>query len=288
MLFSICIPTYNRAYILPEAIKSVLDQTYKDFELVIIYDGSTDNTESIVRGFDDKRIIYLKKDKGGIHTALNMAFDHLRGDLFIKIDSDDKLRNDALELLSKEWEMIKNDPKCCGIIGRCISDGKIVGRPFEQENINYVDFHYGRHGGEYLDCCDCIRTDVLTKYRWPEDKNTKFIPEAYVMDYIGMHYYMKCSDLILQEKVYGSDGITKNNLDYQQKNCVGYLYNAVSKIDDIFPGVKVDYKKKFIFWVTYWRLVGFDHESKGPRVNKISFTGYIAKIFERLTEKRYG
>ena len=58
---SVIIPTYNRANLVAKAIKSVLNQTYKDFEIIIVDDGSTDNTGEIIRGFKDKRIKYIKE-----------------------------------------------------------------------------------------------------------------------------------------------------------------------------------------------------------------------------------
>jgi len=64
-LVSVIIPTYNRANLLPRAIKSVLNQTFKDFELIIVDDGSTDNTEEVIKEFQrkDERIKYIKYDK---------------------------------------------------------------------------------------------------------------------------------------------------------------------------------------------------------------------------------
>jgi glycosyltransferase involved in cell wall biosynthesis len=59
---TVIMPTYNRAYIIKSAIKSVLDQTYKDWELIIIDDGSTDDTEKVICGIGDDRIIYKKQD----------------------------------------------------------------------------------------------------------------------------------------------------------------------------------------------------------------------------------
>ena len=72
-LVSIVTPTFNRAYILTTAIKSILSQTYKNWEMIIIDDGSTDNTKELVLSFEDKRIKYLYQKNAGPSAARNKA-----------------------------------------------------------------------------------------------------------------------------------------------------------------------------------------------------------------------
>jgi glycosyltransferase involved in cell wall biosynthesis len=78
---SVIIPTYNRANLVEKAIKSVLKQTYQDFEIIVVDDGSTDNAEEIIRGFKDKRVKYIKKYKEnkGSSVARNIGIKVARG-----------------------------------------------------------------------------------------------------------------------------------------------------------------------------------------------------------------
>ncbi|WP_299987961.1 glycosyltransferase family 2 protein [uncultured Pontibacter sp.] len=100
---SIIIPTYNRGYILSETIKSVIIQTYSNWEVLVVDDGSSDNTESIVTLFNeqDKRIKYLKRPNDrlkGANACRNYGLEMSTGQFIKWLDSDDKLHEKCLEL----------------------------------------------------------------------------------------------------------------------------------------------------------------------------------------------
>jgi glycosyltransferase involved in cell wall biosynthesis len=86
---SILLPTYNRASYLPETIASALAQTFQDFELVIVDDGSTDNTAELVQAIDDPRIKYIRQENCGVSGALNTALRAARGEFVAMLGSDD-------------------------------------------------------------------------------------------------------------------------------------------------------------------------------------------------------
>lgn len=86
---SVVIPTYNRAHFLGQAVRSVLDQTFGDFELIVIDDGSTDKTQDALRDVGDKRVRVLARDHGGISAALNEGIRVARGVYIARLDSDD-------------------------------------------------------------------------------------------------------------------------------------------------------------------------------------------------------
>jgi len=97
-LFSIIMATYNRANLLRRAIRSVLNQSYQNFELIIVDDASPDNTEEVCRSFADPRIVYHKHDHNrGVLAARNKGFDLARGDYTAILDDDDELLPGALE-----------------------------------------------------------------------------------------------------------------------------------------------------------------------------------------------
>lgn len=89
-LVSVLMPCYNSELYIGEAIQSILDQTYSNFELIILDDGSTDNTKSIIAGFEDTRIIVLcEKENKGIVYQLNKGIEHSRGEYIARMDADD-------------------------------------------------------------------------------------------------------------------------------------------------------------------------------------------------------
>ena len=91
-LVSVVVPTYNRARLLPRAVNSVLSQTHKNLEVIIVDDGSTDNTEELCRAFEDKRIRYCRQERNkGVLAAKNKGFDLARGDYIAGLDDDDEL-----------------------------------------------------------------------------------------------------------------------------------------------------------------------------------------------------
>jgi len=102
---SVIIPTYNRAKFLPRAVNSVLNQTFKDFELIIVDDASTDNTEEVVKTFKDSRIKYVKHriNKGGA-AARNTGIKTSRGEYVAFLDDDDEWFKDKLEMQVKKFK----------------------------------------------------------------------------------------------------------------------------------------------------------------------------------------
>lgn len=104
--FSIIIPSYNRANLLPETIRSVQNQTFGDWECIVVDDGSTDNTKQVVEEIinSDPRIKYIFQENAERSAARNNGFSNSLGEWICFLDSDDLFANNHLELLKKEIE----------------------------------------------------------------------------------------------------------------------------------------------------------------------------------------
>jgi GalNAc5-diNAcBac-PP-undecaprenol beta-1,3-glucosyltransferase len=99
VFFSVIVPTYNRGHLIGETIETILGQDDPDFELLIIDDGSTDDTESVVRAYADTRIRYWKKANEERGAARNFGMKHARGTYALFFDSDDWMHSDHLSTL---------------------------------------------------------------------------------------------------------------------------------------------------------------------------------------------
>ena len=116
-LITIITPTYNRKEKIKKLYESLLLQKDKRFKWLVIDDGSTDNTEDFINSLDENEIHveYLKKNNGGKHTALNIAFENLNTDLACIVDSDDYLKFDAVSEILRDWERYKDCANICGL-----------------------------------------------------------------------------------------------------------------------------------------------------------------------------
>ena len=128
---SVIIPAYNQGNYLGEAIQSVLDQTYPEFEILVVDDGSTDNTADIVHSFDDVRIYYIYQENRGLSASRNTGIRNSKGEYLTFLDSDDLFLPEKLTLLTSE--LIKK-PEVGFVAGQAIpinEHGQRVGKIFD-------------------------------------------------------------------------------------------------------------------------------------------------------------
>jgi len=137
---SVIIPTYNCAEYIIEAVESVLNQTFRDFEVIVVDDGSTDNTKQVLDKFKDK-ISYIYQENQGVAVARNNGIVRSTGDYISFLDSDNKWK---LNLLAKSVPVLETE-NSVGLVHsgkiRITEDGKIIegGRP--NNNVKYLSGH---------------------------------------------------------------------------------------------------------------------------------------------------
>ena len=192
-LISIFTPAYNRAGTLRRAYEGLLKQTYKEFEWIIIDDGSKDKTKEVVKNFIDETpffpILYRYQENQGKHVAINRAVSLARGKFFIILDSDDTCTEDALEVFLKEWEKIPEKDKFYGISCRCCDlKGNIIGSEMKEEYLDCNDLDYKLKYGIKGELWGMTRTDIMKDNPFPEEKGLHFYPENIYWNNLGRIY----------------------------------------------------------------------------------------------------
>src|SRR5215211_7191977 len=130
---SVVIPCYNQAHFLGEAIRSVLYQTYQDFEVIVVNDGSEDNTEEVASAYvaGDPRVRLITQQNRGLAESRNRGLAEARGEYVVFLDSDDLLLGEALELGARE---LAAHPGCAFVSGQyraVAADGSFFWRPYD-------------------------------------------------------------------------------------------------------------------------------------------------------------
>jgi glycosyltransferase involved in cell wall biosynthesis len=193
-MFTVFTPTANRATTLHRVYDSLRAQTLRDFEWLIVDDGSTDSTEELVRGWTADAafpIRYLRQEHGNKHVATNHGVREARGRFFLTLDSDDSCVPRALERFKAAWDSIPADRRdgFAGVTALCVDEvGRLIGDrfPYDPTDSNPLELRFGlRVGGEKW---GFQRTDVMRRFPFPGEHGSPRPPEGIVWDAIGRQY----------------------------------------------------------------------------------------------------
>ncbi|MCJ7499996.1 glycosyltransferase family 2 protein [bacterium] len=225
--FTVFIPTFNRAHVLPRTLESVARQTYRNFETLIIDDGSTDGTDDLVKSLKrdfDFPIVYYWQPNQGHQAAHNHALTLARGELFIRLDSNDSLLPEALEKIKEHWNLIPEEDKgrFAGVVGLCLEeDETLAGTPFPKD---ILDSDYLQLDGSGIingEKREATRTSVLRKFPYPMIEGEHHIRPTMIYSRIALEYKMRFINVPLMINRHAPDGITKRRFEYRMKNPKG-------------------------------------------------------------------
>ena len=243
-------PAYNRAHTLPRTYHSLCRQTCKDFEWLIIDDGSTDNTKALVEQWQQENKIpirYIYQENQGMHGAHNTAYRNITTELNTCIDSDDWMPDDAVEKIIQFWKE-KGSNNYAGIIGLdAYESGKIVGSPFpdnltETTLRNYHEVIKGRGDKKLV-----YRTEIIKKYpEYPVFAGEKYISLGYKYSLIDNDYNLLVTNQIFCYVEYQSDGSSNNMWKQYWNNPKGFAF--IHK-DDMLNSMTL--KRRFIVCCHY-------------------------------------
>ena len=234
--FTVFTPSYNRARLLDRLYQSLKKQTFKEFEWLIIDDGSSDNTEEVIKKYQNENIIdirYIKKENGGKHTAVKKGVEEARGELFLMIDSDDFLIPSGLEGFNNEWEKIEDKENYSSVCCLCKdTDGKLIGSQFPSTPLDSNSMEIRDKYGVQGDKAAFTKTSVYREYPFPVYEGEKFITEAVVDDLVALKYKARFVNKIFCIKEYQEGGLSDNSLKLRVDNPKGtmYYYNQSMEI----------------------------------------------------------
>ena len=274
-LISVIIPTYNRATVLHKSIESVLNQTYTKFELIIVDDGSSDNTKEVVGGYEDDRIryVYNSSNNHGPSQARNIGIDASKGMFIAFNDSDDKWLENKLEKQMEFMYKTKADISFCSMY----KDRKYIPpNDFKESECVLEKALAGSFTGTpaYLGKAECFKKNLFDeKLRCNEDWELMIrLLNKYKV------YFQRNSlvEVTVSENSVGSD-------IYKAIGSIDYILKKHSDLYNRYPMSK----KRLLVGKRYAVALLKDLEAQERVVNnKGVVTAYIKAIFRRVV--RYG
>ncbi len=248
-------PTYNRKVELNRLYTSLLNLSIKDFEWLIVDDGSFDGTDIYIKtisklnnGFE---IRYFYQENKGKPSAFNFAIDKANGLFFGVIDSDDTLTSNSLKDLKTSYNQLDFNTKSIitSIIGLCASpSGEIIGDRYPNTNeiFSWTEISSKKNFGEKW---GIHKLEKLINYKYPIFKGEKFIPESYIWDDLGKNKNIICLNIALRVYYENTENsLSKNIRTLRLNNPQGFklYYKHKCNLSDSFF-LKANYYIKYFY-----------------------------------------
>ena len=259
MMITVLTPTFNRGGRLQSLWDSLQKQTVKDFEWLVVDDGSTDGTKNLITQLQENSdfpIRYIYKSNGGKHTALNVGIQTICSELTFIVDSDDYVTDDAVESILKIHKKYRSQNNICGYAFlRAFPDGKVNGKKFDvNEKIgSYIDVRVnGDDTG--ADKAEVFKTHCLKEFPFPEYPNEKFLGEDLVWVRMARKYEMVHINKAIYVGNYLEDGLTNNRRKHNIASPVGCMHRAEEFMES---DLKTRYRiKGGLQYIVYGRFAG--------------------------------
>lgn len=243
--FTIFTPCYNGENTIKRCFDSVASQTYDNFQWIIINDGSTDNSDEVIRAYimqydilKDK-ILYLTQENKGKHVSWNRALKHSIGDFFIPGDCDDSFVPETLEFFNEKANEIAGENFLSSTysgINVCCYDPNtkdMIGTPYPCDKLisNNIELNYKYHiRGEHW---GCIRTQLLRELPFPQIKG-HFYNENYLWYSLAKKYSVICYNKSVRAYYLESNSLVHNkNVFYDKDRAVMWLHFRLWQLSNV-------------------------------------------------------
>lgn len=241
-------PTYNRSYTLNRLYNSLVNQTCKDFEWIIVDDGSTDDTKKIVTDWiseSEFKIKYFYQENSGKHIAHNFGVENSSAPLFTCLDSDDWFYDNTIEKILSLSKEIK-EQKYCGIIGLdTYENNDVIGSSFPEgllyDTWKNIIFKHKLQGDKAI----IFKTEILKRFPFPNNTD-KHMPPSYQLFKMGEEHLFLLSNEHLKYVEYLPDGITSNIRKQYEKAPNNYAEYRLLMME-LSVGIKFKIKNIILF-----------------------------------------
>ena len=281
-MITVFTPAYNRGHLLHRVYESLCKQTFRDFEWVVVDDGSVDETASLFTSNDNVNdnssihlytfssknevesgqtsdirhqtsnfpIRYFYQENGGKHRAINRGVKEAQGELFLILDSDDTLPEKSLETINHYYQQIKDDRSFGGVCGYMAHhDGTIIGRgcdmPVLDANSIEIRYKYNIQG----DMLEVFRTEVMREIPFPEIPGEKFVSEALVWNRIACKYRLRVFHEVVYYRDYLEGGLTDKIVKIRMTSPIAAMMTYAE-----LSGYDIPFVSKVKAAINYWRF----------------------------------
>lgn len=305
-LVTVFTPAYNRADKLHRVFDSLLQQSFRDFEWIIIDDGSADNTREVVEAFIKKQVFfpvsYHFQPNSGKHIAINKAVSLARGKWFYIADSDDAIVPETLQVFIREWDKIPAAEQAgfCSIVACCKNQqGQRISDPLPMEPYdgNWRELFY-RYGFRKEATNICL-TAAMKEFPFPESVKGIYYPEAIIWRRMSDKYKIRLisDELRIYFIEYASDSIMSKKKSYRAKALSASIETADVLNNDLgyFFKFPVYFIKSALIYGLYRPFLHKTHkELTALQKNAIIFTapfllaGWVLNPVLKLKDKQQG
>lgn len=233
---TILTPSYNRAALLPRLYESLKKQSCKQFEWLLVDDGSHDETGRLAADWQAENRIafrYVRQENGGKHTALNAGIASVETKLVFIVDSDDWLPENAVETILRYHERYKEREGICGYsFLRFYPDGQVNEAffPVNEKVDTYVNVRINGHIGG--DKAEVFFADILKRYPFPVFGTEKFLPEDLVWVKLSGPYKMVHINECVYISEYLEGGLTKSGRKMKLHSPRGMMARSFAYLQD--------------------------------------------------------
>jgi len=231
--FTVFTPTYNRAHTLNRVYESLLNQTFKDFEWLIVDDGSADDTDVLVDQWCKENKItirYIKQINQGKHVAMDNAIQLANGFFFLTLDSDDACVDSALEKFVHIWNDIPETERnsFSAVTTLCLDES---GNPLSNQKFKVADSNSAEMKFKYkfeTEAWGFQKTDVLKEFRFNTKIKNSLVPEAYVWFQIAKKYKTRYVNEYLRIYYRGQPSLSSSKVSNKIEGAILYYVYVIN------------------------------------------------------------